>query len=165
MNIYKKTLFILTILTLTLFSTNLFASEKLLNLQSLAKKLEKKEEELSQREKELNDKEKELNILKKDLELKQKHLEDLRNKLDDKLKEIKKIEDENLDKLAKIYASTKAKSAAEIISKMDLEKAVSLFQRIPDRAAGKIMTALGKLDSDFASKISERLTPDKSLPK
>ncbi len=161
MIIYKKKTIIITLILTLFFCSSLFASEKLLNLQSLSEKLEKKEAELNQREKELNEREKELNILKQDLAAKQKYLDDLRAQLDKRLKEIKKIEDENLDKLAKIYASTKAKSAAEIISKMKLEKAVSLIQRIPDRAAGKIMTALGKLDSEFASKISERLTPDK----
>lgn len=139
------------------------AEDKLLNLGNLSLKLEKKQSTLNERENKLDERENSLNFLKNDLDSKQDELDILRKKLDEKLQKIRIIEDENLEKLAKIYASTKAKSAAEIIAKMDIDKAVSLFQRIPPRAAGKILTSLGKVDAAFASEISERLTPDKNV--
>ena len=68
---------------------------------------------------------------------------------------------------AKLYQHADANhvlggTIGDVIAKMDISKAVSLFQRMPARAAGKILTSLGKVDADFASQISERLTPDKN---
>lgn len=141
------------------------AEDKLLNLQKLSEKLEKRQAELNEREAQLNERENTLKILKKEIDTKQTELDMLRVKLDNKLNEIKKVEDENLEQLSKIYSSTKAKSAAEVISKMELRKAVSLFQRMPARAAGKVLTSMAKIDPLFASKISEELTPDKEVIK
>jgi flagellar motility protein MotE (MotC chaperone) len=156
---------LLVIFILFLFTINSQAQDNLLNLQALATKLAKKQSELDKREQELNSKEKTLQILKQNLDEKEVELNKIRKQLDAKLKEIKMVEDKNLDQLAKIYSSTKAKSAAEIIAKMDLYKAVKLFQRMQPRPAGKILSSLAKIDPDFASKISEKLTPDKKILK
>lgn len=87
-----------------------------------------------------------------------KELTNLKSNLEELKRDLQSAEDENLDKLATFYANAKAKDAAKIISKMDIKKAVKLFQRMRPMAAGEILSALGRLDPEFASRISERLT-------
>jgi flagellar motility protein MotE (MotC chaperone) len=130
-------------------------------LKAIGDNLKQKEEILNKKERELAEKEKNLSNLEQELLKKEKELNEIRQKLETLYEKIKVTEDENLDKLAKVYGSTKAKSAASVIAKMELDKAVSLFQKMNPMAAGKIMLELAKVDPEFASKISERLTPTK----
>jgi len=135
-------------------------AESLTNLQAIAQELDKRKIELDKREKELTLKDERMKALEDELVRKESELRKLKTTISERLNEIKTIEDENLDKLAQIYGSAKAKSAAEIIAKMDLNKAVQLIKRLSAMPAGKIMTAMGKSDPVFAAKISEKLTPD-----
>lgn len=130
-------------------------------LKIIAENLRLKEQKLFEKENELSKKEAQLKEYEANLQAKEKELNDIKNSLEDLYKKIKITEDENLDHLARAYGSAKAKSAAEVIAKMDLDKAVSLFQRMNPMTAGKILTALSQVDAEFASKISERLTPEK----
>lgn len=143
-----------------IFVSTTWAEEPaLVDLQKISENLKNKEKILNERESNLNEKEKYLNEYESELKKKEAELSILRQKLEDLYNKIRIAEDKNLDQLAKVYASTKAKSAAEIIVKMELSKAVSLFQRMNPMSAGKILTAMGGIDPDFASKISEILTP------
>ncbi len=100
-----------------------------------------------------------MKALEDELLQKESELRKLKDTISARLDEIKTKEDENLDKLAKLYASSKAKSSAEIIVKMDLDKAVQLMLRMSSMTAGKIMSAMGKSDPVFAARISNKLTP------
>lgn len=144
---------------MTLFTGSAFA-ESLANLQAIATELEKRKLELDEREKVLAGKEERMRALEEELLQKESELRKLKDTISARLEEIKTREDENLDKLAKAYGSAKAKSAADIIAKMDLDKSVQLFLRMNSMTAGKIMSAMGKSDPVYAAKISERLTPD-----
>jgi flagellar motility protein MotE (MotC chaperone) len=148
---------------LILFSLSAYAADTqgIVDLQSLAARLEAKDLELQKKEADLADKEKRLKSLEEELLKKENELNDIKSTITQRLEDVKKSEDENLTSLAKIYSSTKPKSAAEIIAKMDTDKAVQLFLRMPSMTAGKIMAALGKIDAEKASKISEKLSPEK----
>jgi len=136
-------------------------AESLTDLQAIAKELERRKIELDEKEKNMNSKEERLKALEEELLQKESALRKLKDDISARLAEIKTIEDENLDKLAKAYGSSKAKSAAAIISKMDMEKAVQLFLRMQSMTAGKVMSEMGKTDPDFAAQLSERLAPSK----
>lgn len=158
MRIFNIILFIVFIFGITVYSETIDYNE----LKSIADNLKQKEEMLNKKEADLNKKEQELKIFEQSLIEKEKELAAIRSKLEELYNKIRIIEDENLDKIAKVYGSTKAKSAAKSIVKMDLDKAVSLFQRMAPMTAGKILTEIANIDSEFASKISERMTPTKN---
>lgn len=152
----KAAMLLIIIMTMTGFAY----SESLANLQTIAQELEKRKLELDEREKNLAGKEERLKALEEELLQKESELRKLKDTITTRLDEVKTQEDENLDALAKAYGSAKAKSAADIIAKMDLDKAVQLFLRMNSMTAGKIMSAMGKSDPVYAARISEKLTPD-----
>lgn len=150
----------LLMIIITAFTATAMA-ESLANLQVIAQELEKRKLDLDDREKNLASKEERLKALEDELLQKESALRKLKDDITARLNEIKTREDGNLDKLAKAYGSAKAKSSADIIAKMDLDKAVQLFLRMNSMTAGKIMSAMGKSDPVFAARISEKLTPGK----
>jgi flagellar motility protein MotE (MotC chaperone) len=164
-----------------------FSDDKLINPQEWVNKLLEKEKVLKIKEQQLQEKERELQLLMQEIKKENnslvlmkrqvednltrqraemndnftkqmKELTNLKSNLEELKRDLQSAEDENLDKLATFYANAKAKDAAKIISKMDIKKAVKLFQRMRPMAAGEILSALGRLDPEFASRISERLT-------
>lgn len=151
------------LICLGIFSAVSIQAESTIDLQSIATRLSEQEAALKAKELELADKEKMLRSLEAELVEKEKELTSLKEAITSRLNEVKSNEDENLDALAKIYAATKPKSAAEIFAKMDTDKAVMLMRRIPTMSAGKIMAALGKIDAVKASEITEKLTPTKTF--
>lgn len=153
----KAALLIIIMLTFNIAAT----AESLVNLQAIATELEKRKLDLDNREKELSGKEERLKALEDELLQKESELRKLKDTITERLNEIKTQEDSNLDALAKSYGSAKAKSAAAIISKMDLDKAVQLFLRMNAMTSGKILSAMGTSDPVFAARISQKLTPDK----
>ncbi|BAI80021.1 hypothetical protein DEFDS_0527 [Deferribacter desulfuricans SSM1] len=151
-------------LILVIFFTFLgitFSETNLADINRISKHLKEKEKQLQLKEEELKKKEEELKMLEEILNKKSDEIDKKLAKLQKLYDEIKKIEDEDLDRLAKYYASTNPKSAAKIIAKMDLNKAVQLFKRMSPMAAGGILSQMGKIDPDKASKISEAMTPKK----
>ncbi|QAR34051.1 hypothetical protein EP073_11745 [Geovibrio thiophilus] len=136
-------------------------AQSIVDIQSLAARLEAKEQELRKKETELSDKEKRLKALEEELIAKENELNAIKDTITKRLNEVQSSEDKNLEALARIYSSTKPKSAAEIFVKMDTDKAVQLIRKIPPMNAGKIMAALGKIDAEKASQITEKLTPEK----
>ncbi|MGE4317674.1 MAG: MotE family protein [Deferribacterales bacterium] len=137
------------------------SAESLADLQAISKSLDKRKLELDKREKDIRTKEERLKALEDSLIQKDIEIRKMQDSIVARLKEIKIQEDKNLDKLAKDYGSAKAKSAAQVIVKMDIEKSVQLFQRLPSMTAGKILSAMGTIDPEYAAKLSEKLTPDK----
>jgi len=142
----------------------LFAQENSSYLQEWSKKLEQKEQSLNKREQQLQEKERQISIFENELRKRMDELEQTKTEIQQIREDVKVKEDENLDKLAKIYESTKAKDAAKIIVNMELRKAVSLFQRMRSMPAGEIMSAMGRINPEFASRITEQLTPRVSSP-
>jgi flagellar motility protein MotE (MotC chaperone) len=161
--------FSIVLIAIILFNINIFAqTDKLIDLQKWEQRLNEKEKMLQQKEQSLNSKERELNILLQEiknennrLEKQKVELETAKSQLEELKKAIANEENQNLDRLAKIYSSTKAKEAAKIIAEMDVDSAVKLFQRMKPMVAGEILGALGKVNSKFASAVSEKLASAK----
>ncbi len=100
-------------------------------------------------------------------------LELVKNEIDDKIKELNKVQAdlvktlEKLDlklsekraekvvELTKIVQGAKPASAAKIMQQMDTELAVEILQRMSKRTAGAI---LGKMPPEFAAQLSEIFT-------
>lgn len=135
------------------------SAQSLADMQAISKALDKRKQELDAREKNIRIKEERLKALEDNLIQKDIEVRKMQDNVVARLKEIKVQEDKNLDKLAKDYSSAKAKSAAQVIVKMDIEKSVQLFQRLPSMTAGKILSAMGTIDAEYAAKLSEKLTP------
>lgn len=129
------------------------------NIESIIKELKEREKKLNEREIDLNAREERLNTLEKEILARENDLKKLRKEVTDRITELRAEEDKELDNLARMYSSAKPKSAAAIIVKMDLEKAVSIFRRLSPQSAGKLLNEMGKIDPLYASKLSEQLTP------
>ncbi|MDY6820406.1 MAG: hypothetical protein SVN78_02155 [Deferribacterota bacterium] len=148
-----------------LFSNGLFAqNNKLIDLQRWEKRLEEKEKRLNRKEQELLKKEKENKLILEAIEKENRRLKkqkqelvEIGNNIKTLKEQVEDLENKNLDKLANIYNSAKARDAARVISNMDVDTAVKLFKRLSPMAAGEIMSELGKTDPKFASEVSERL--------
>lgn len=143
-------------------------ADKLIDLQKWEQRLSEKEMMLQQKEQSLNSKERELNIMLEEIKKGNSRLEQQKKEIAATKKQIEALKDalaneenQNLDRLAKIYSSTKAKEAAKIIAEMDVDSAVKLFQRMRPMTAGEILGALGKVNSKFASAVSEKLASAK----
>lgn len=137
----------------------LSVSDKLVDPQVLLNELREKEKTLNAKEADLNAKEVRLKTLEQSLLDRETELKKMRVDVTDRLKELDVKEDEELNKLAKIYASTKAKSAAAIFIQMEPDKAVAIFRRMNPSAAGKILNEMGRINPEYASKLSEGLAP------
>lgn len=177
MSVYNKffsaskiygTIFILFIFVAPVFSADnvtevppsaLSGQEKLVDPQALLKDLREREQTLNTREADLNARETRLKTIEQNLSVRENELKQMRQDVTDRLKELDVKNDEELNKLAKIYASTKPKSAAVIFIEMDIDKALSIFRRMNPSAAGKILNEMGRINPAFASKLSEGLTP------
>ena len=127
-------------------------TDKLIDLQKWEQRLTEKDKILQQKEQSLNIKERELNIILEEIKKGNSRLEQQKNEITATKKQIEELkktlaneENQNLDRLAKIYSATKAKEAAKIIAEMDVDTAVKLFQRMRPMSAGEILGALGKV--------------------
>ena len=143
-------------------------TDKLIDLQKWEQRLTEKDKILQQKEQSLNIKERELNIILEEIKKGNSRLEQQKNEITATKKQIEELkktlaneENQNLDRLAKIYSATKAKEAAKIIAEMDVDTAVKLFQRMRPMSAGEILGALGKVNPKFASVVSEKLAAAK----
>lgn len=139
--------------------SQLSSGDKLVDPQVLLNDLREKEKTLGAKEADLNAKEMRLKTLEQSLLDRENELKQMRQTVTDRLKELDVKEDEDLNKLAKIYAATKAKSAAAIFIKMDPEKAVAIFRRMNPSAAAKILNEMGRVNPEYASKLSDGLSP------
>lgn len=129
------------------------------NIEKIINDLREREKALDAREVDLNARQERLNTLEKEILSRENELKKLRKEVTDRITELKAEEDKELDKLARMYSSTKPKSAAAILTKMELEKAVAIFRRMSPQVAGKLLNEMGRLDPLYASKLSEELTP------
>ena len=65
--------------------------------------------------------------------------------------------------LAKLYASMKPDSAAEILCKLEKDLAMRIISQMDNRTSGKLMEAIVSTDPDYAAKLSI-LMADSKMP-
>ena len=116
----------------------------------------------------------ELTKWENDLEIKQKLIEASSQKLDEKLAELKGIqedtavllkeynahEDTKIRSLVKIYEGMKPKDAAEILNEMDLDISLEIIDKMSERKASGVIAAM---DTKRARKITEEIALQRSL--
>jgi flagellar motility protein MotE (MotC chaperone) len=122
---------------------------------------------LSQRRAELDKRE-------KDLDMREQVLKVTEKRLQDKLAEIKKVQDQvnaalktyddkedaQLDSLVKVYETMKPEDAARIMSTLDMKVLIDVAQRMNERKIAPIMAAM---DSATAKKLTMELATRKPL--
>ncbi|MDR0454289.1 MAG: hypothetical protein LBH05_05710 [Deferribacteraceae bacterium] len=134
----------------------------LVDIQEATKKIREKERELLEREQIINAREDSLKVMEQDIISREEDLKKIRQEITARMDQIDAGSKEDLDKLAKIYSSTKAKSAASILIKMDPEKAAAILRKITPMNSGRIMAEIGKQDPDYASRLTVSLSGDKA---
>ncbi len=143
----------------TIFSTD---NVTLVDIQEATKKIREKEKELQEKEQALNAREESLKVMEQDLISREDELKKMRQEISEQMSQLSTESNAELDKLAKIYSSTKAKNAASILIKMDPDKSAAIIRRITPMNAGKIMAEIGKQDPDYASRLTAKLSGDNS---
>jgi len=132
----------------------------LVDIQEATKKIREKEKELIEKEQILNAREESLKAMEHDLISREDDLKKIRQDITARMNRLSADSDEELDKLAKIYSSTKAKNAASILIKMDPDKSAAILRRITPMNSGKIMAEIGKQDPEYASRLTVSLSGD-----
>ncbi len=125
--------------------------EKKIQIEQARQDLELERKELERYEEQIEEKLENLEALKTQIEKDFALLEE--RKTQRELDQEAEYE-QKLDRLVKMYAGMKPKSAAEIVDKMNLEVAQEIFLRMREASASEILTFV---DSEKAAKISERL--------
>jgi flagellar motility protein MotE (MotC chaperone) len=124
------------------------------DLQKTNEALKAKQAELSAKEQELNAREERIKNMEADLVIKEEELSKMRAEITELLNSLNTENDKELDQLAKLYGSTKAKSAAAIFIKMEIPKSAALLRRMTAMNAGRLMAEIAKQDSNYASELT-----------
>ncbi len=98
-----------------------------------------KEKELVEREKRVVELEEKLQQQKLELDEKIKQLEVARRDIASRLETRVAQDQENIDKLVGVYSNMKPQSAAQVISQLDQELAISILRKMKKQDAGAIM--------------------------
>ncbi len=122
---------------------------------ALIQALREKEEKLRQRESRLKQQEARLERLRREIERKVKELRAIQEKVASFVQEGKKISEERLKRLAKVYESAPPEKAGLLLSELDPSLAALILLRIDGRKAGRIW---GFVVEDKAVRISQELT-------
>lgn len=117
--------------------------------------LKKRQVELDKREKELREKESELNALKKEIGEKIVQLTATQENIKKMLAQKEKVRNKQIEHLVEVYSSMNKEKAARLIEKLDDRLAVGIMSAMDGKTAGKI---LSQVDSDKAARISQALT-------
>lgn len=151
----------ISIILLIVFTAGLACAQNMSDMQAISRALDKRKMDLDMRERNIKAQEQRIKTMESSLLQKDVQIRKIQADVTARLKEIKVQEDKNLDKLAKDYVSARPKNAALVIVKMDIDKAMQLFQRLPAMTAGNIISAMGPIDPVYAAQLSEKFTPQK----
>ncbi|MDC4205729.1 MAG: hypothetical protein MPW13_15340 [Candidatus Manganitrophus sp.] len=106
------------------------------------------------RSQELDQKEERLRLMEQEVGQMLKKYSEIREALEEKEKKRKLTEDEQLGRLAKMYAVMPPEEAAARIEKMDESLALNLLEKIKEKSAAQILTNLSPVK---AAKLTEKL--------
>jgi flagellar motility protein MotE (MotC chaperone) len=121
--------------------------------------LKKKEQELKEREAAVVKKEQELAPLQAEVDAKIEQLNELQTRLTTMAREIAEkqqaAQDEKITHLVAVYSAMDAAKAAKIMDKMSMDKVVKILASMKGKSAGQIMAAM---DAEKGAQISEQLS-------
>ena len=98
----------------------------------------------------LEEKEKDIEEKEKDIEAKQKDLQI----------GVELLQDENAEKMAKLYDNMKTQSAVQLFVEMDDTLAVKILSRMQERNAAKLLGSIGEKDVEKAARLNKILSMD-----
>lgn len=130
-----------------------------IDLNKVREELNVRRQELDKREVDLNEREMQLNALQSSIVEREKNIINIRGQVDEKLKELKGVKDTQVDRLVELYSATKPKQAANILVNTNINITSSIFKKMQPKVAGKILNEMGKLDAEYASKLTDLLHP------
>lgn len=116
--------------------------------------IEQRKGELDKRALELDLKEERLRLMEQEVSQMLKKYSGIREALEEKEKKRKLTEDEQIGRLAKMYAAMPSEEAAARIEKLDESLALTLLGRIKEKSAAQILTGLSPAK---AAKLTEKL--------
>lgn len=116
--------------------------------------LEKRRKELDERAKQLDFRDEELKRLEEKIEKRIGVLETLRLQIQTDMSKEKKVDDENIVRLAKIYSGMKPKMAAEQLKAMDQKVVLRVLRAMGEKQAAKI---LNRMEPESATPLTEAL--------
>ena len=114
---------VVLILVITIISVNMLYAQdnkNVIDTTAILKELREKEKNLNIREADLNAKEARLNAMEQDLLAREADIKKIRDEVSAQLKSLGEQQNEELDKLVKVYSTSKPKAAANIIVTMDI---------------------------------------------
>ena len=111
--------------------------------------------ELERRKGQLDKREAELAVQSQALNERMAELKGLVTRLSDVRHEKDQQYDARMEQLANVYGAMDPKEAAPLISKLDLDIAIPLLERLPGKRMGQI---LAMMDKDRAIELTKRLT-------
>ncbi len=156
LNIFLITIFFSTNAMSQIFDTDVKPE---IDLNKVREELNVRKQELDKREVDLNEREMQLNSLQSTIIEREKNILSIRGQVDDKLKELEGVKDNQTGRLVELYSATKPKQAANILINTDINTTVSIFKQMQPKIAGKILNEMGKLDADYASRLTGLLHP------
>jgi len=140
-------------------SMNSVTIDQLVDSQKLIKELDERKAVIDRKEVELNEREAQLKVLEESIIIRENSILAIRKDIDRKLDELADKSDAEVEKLVKIYSSTKPKAASNILIKLDLATTTAVFRKLRPDIAGKILNEMSKADADYASKLTKNLYP------
>lgn len=127
----------------------------------LLRDLSKRRGELEDREKQIALRERLLEATEKRIDTKINELKQLENQISGLIGQHEEEQNEQFDNLVRVYEKMKAKDAARIFQRLDLDIQVSVAQRMKDN---KFAPILAEMDSDSARALSTKLAQKAELP-
>ncbi|MBF0611244.1 MAG: hypothetical protein G8345_15605 [Magnetococcales bacterium] len=116
--------------------------------------LEKRRKECEERTKQLDFREEELKRLEEKIEKRVGVLESLRMQIQTDMSKEQKVDDENINRLAKIYSGMKPKVAADQLKSMEQKIVLRILRAMGEKQAAKI---LNRMEPEAATPLTEAL--------
>ncbi|NMM46308.1 hypothetical protein HH303_17590 [Rhodospirillaceae bacterium KN72] len=127
----------------------------------LANSLAKRREALDQREKELEQREAMLSVVETRIAETQRNLESIRQEIENLVARYEQKEDEESERLQRVFAAMKPKKAAAIFNTMELDTILSVIRGMSDRKLAPILEAM---DADKAVIVTQEIDARQALP-
>ncbi|MEQ8442026.1 MAG: hypothetical protein RIM33_08275 [Alphaproteobacteria bacterium] len=127
----------------------------------LANSLARRRLELDDRERELEQREAVLMVAEERLADTQQHLESIRDEIANLVQQFETLEDEESERLQRVYSNMKPRAAAAIFNTMDLDTVLSVIRGMSERKLAPILEAM---DPERAVLITQEIDARQDLP-
>lgn len=156
-NSYIKKILILSVLAFILHISSIALAQ-----DDLLKLIEKKQLELKDRELFIKQEEKRLETIKKDVDEKIEKYTKILSQIENVLKKIEQIKDQNFEHIVKTYETMPPEDAAERLSSLDEELLVKIFLKMKPKKTAAILAAM---DAKKAAVITKNMSAiEKKIP-